>query len=131
MSGLLGLWQYDIPRQSVKAFVLGLVLAIACGLIITFFWRIPPSQVESVEKTGQVEGRARGFAQGLRDGEEDGFFAARGEVDGLAATGTFGDGRELAFDQAWNDAIDRALEEASHAPVIQLRRITYWEALRR
>ncbi|MCY3569364.1 MAG: hypothetical protein OXH38_12095 [Chloroflexi bacterium] len=52
MSGLPGLWQYDIPRQSMKAFLLGLAVAIACGLIITFFWRIPPSQVESVKETG-------------------------------------------------------------------------------
>jgi len=131
MSALLRLWQYDIPRQSVKAFLIGLAVAIACGLIITFFWRIPPSQVESVKETGQVEGRARGFAQGLRAGEEDGFFAARGDIDSLVSTGTFGDGRALAFEQAWNEAIDRAIEEASRTPVIQLRRQTYWESLRR
>ncbi|MYB22972.1 MAG: hypothetical protein F4066_01030 [Chloroflexi bacterium] len=131
MSFVKSLWQYDIPRQSAKAFVLGLAVAIACGLIITFFWRIPPSQVESIEETGQVEGRARGFAEGLRDGEEDGFFAARGDVDSLVSTGTFDEGREFAFDLAWNEAIDRAIEEASHTPVIQLRRMTYWESLRR
>ncbi|MXX31850.1 MAG: hypothetical protein F4Z51_06355 [Chloroflexi bacterium] len=128
---LRSLWQYDIPRQSVKAFALGLGIAIACGLIITFFWRIPPSQVESVEETGRIEGRASGFTEGLRDGEEDGFFAARGDVGGLVASGTFDEGRALAFDRAWNEAIDRAIEEASHTPVIQLRRITYWESLRR
>ena len=125
------LWQYDIPRQSVKAFLLGLVVAIACGLIITMFWRAPSSWVEEVEQTGQAEGRAQGVGAGLRDGRQAGFLAATREMPGLVADGTLSEGRELAFDLAWNTAIDAALDEAAHAPVIQLRRHTYWESLRR
>lgn len=125
------LFSYDIPRQSAKAFLLGLVVAIACGLIITMFWRAPSSQVAQVEETGQVEGRAQGFGEGLRDGKQAGFLAARRDLSDVVAAGTFSQGRELAFDVAWNAAIDVALDQAAHAPVIQLRRHTYWESLRR
>ncbi len=125
------LWQHDIPRQSIKAFLIGLAVAIACGLIITFFWRVPPSQVEFVQQTEHAEGRASGMADGQRDGREEGFFAARSDIAALVATGTFADGRELAFELAWNEAIDRAIEEASRTPVLQLRRQTYWDSLRR
>ena len=131
MSALRSLWQYDIPRQSIKAFLLGLAVAIACGLIITFFWRVPPSQVARVQETGQAEGRTRGMADGLRDGVEDGAFAARDDIGALVATGTFAEAREIAFERAWDEAIDRAIEEASRTPVLQLRRQTYWDSLRR
>ena len=131
MATLRSLWQYDIPRQSVKAFLLGLAVAIACGLIITFFWRSPPSVVEQTTETGQAEGRTHGLADGLRDGREEGFLAARNALEIVAASGTFSEGRELAFEQAWNEAIEVAIDEAASTPTIQLRRHTYWESLRR
>lgn len=125
------LFSYDIPRQSAKAFLLGLVVATACGLIITMFWRAPSSWVEEVKQTGQAEGRAQGFADGLRAGEDAGIVAARRDLPDLVSAGTLSDGRDLAFELAWNEAIDVALNEAAHTPVIQLRRHTYWESLRR
>ena len=131
MSTLQVFWQYDLPRQSVKAFLIGLAIAVACGLIITFFWRAPPSRVAGVVQTGQAEGRAQGLHHGQRDGLSVGRSAGWAEFASLSASGTFDAGHSLAFDDAWNAAIDTAIERAAHNPVIQLRRIDYWEALRR
>ena len=131
MSTLQEFWRYDLPRQSVKAFLIGLVIAVACGLIITFFWRAPPSRVAEVVEAGQVEGRAQGLRHGQRDGLSVGRSTGRTEFASLSASGTFDAGHSLAFDDAWNAAIDAALDRAARNPVLQLRRIDYWEALRR
>ena len=131
MASLRSFWQHDLLRQSFKAFVIGLIVAIACGLIITFFWRVPPSRVAEVVEAGQADGRARGLHEGQRDGQSAGRRAGHSQFESLAATGSFEDGRDFAFDRAWNDAIDAAIEQAAHTPLIQLRRLDYWESLRR
>ncbi len=131
MSALQGLWQYDIPRQSAKAFLIGLLIAIICGLIITFFWRASPSRVTEVEEVGQAEGRAQGTRHGQRDGLSAGRRAGEAEFASQSANGSFAEGRELAVELAWNAAIETAIEHAAHEPVIQRRRMDYWEALYR
>jgi hypothetical protein len=131
VSALRGLWQYDIPRQSIKAFLIGLLVAIICGLIITFFWRASPSRVAEVEEVGQAEGRVQGTRHGQRDGLSAGRWAGQAEFVSQSANGSFAEGRELAVELAWNAAIETAIERAAHEPVIQLRRIEYWEALLR
>lgn len=128
---LTNLWRYDIPRQSFKAFLLGLMVAIVCGLIITFFWRAPSSKVAEVAAVGRVEGRALGLLEGRRAAQSTGRRAALSDLDEIVATGTFDDGRDLAFDEAWNDAIEQAIDRAAHTPVLQLRRLDYWESLRK
>lgn len=131
MSVARSLWQYDVPRQSVKAFLIGLLVAIICGLIITFFWRASPSRVAEVEEAGQAEGRAQGTRHGQRDGLSAGRRAGQAEFASQSANGSFAEGRELAVELAWNAAVDTAIERAAHEPVIQRRRIDYWEALLR
>ncbi|MCY3922399.1 MAG: hypothetical protein OXG27_08390 [Chloroflexi bacterium] len=131
MSFARALWQYDFPRQSLKAFLIGLVFAFACGLIMTFIVRVPPSRVAEVVEVGEVKGRAEGFSSGLRVGEAAGRRAAGADFERLAAEGSFDEGRTLAYDDAWNEAIEVAIERAAHTPVVQLRRLDYWESLRR
>ena len=127
----MSLWRYDIPRQSAKAFLLGLTIAIAAGLIITFMWRVPPRIVEEVIVAGEIDGAAAGLRDGRAESQRVGRESARADVTDLIATGTESDGRRIAVDVAWNEAIAHAIDQAATTPVLQLRRMSHWEALQR
>ena len=131
MVQMTALWSYDIPRQALKAFLLGLAVASICGLIITFMWRVPPRLVEETIITGQAEGRVQGFVDGRADALRDGRLAARADVPALIEQGSYEDGHDMAFDLAWNEAVSFAIERAAHTPTLQLRRLTHWEGLLR
>ncbi len=128
---MIGLLRYDIPRQSVQALLLGVGIALICGLIITFFWRALSEQEDEATRTGYVEGRAKGTAAGRVAARDSGSVVARDDLAALIARGAYADGYALAFAAAWNEAIEAAIDQAAHTPNVQLRRMAHWEALLR
>ena len=131
MASLRSLWSYDKPRQAFKALLLGVFVAIVCGLIITFIWRVPPRVVDEVTTTARQMGRVEGIRdvqEAVRPSARD---AARADLSRLIVDGSHADGRALAYEAAWNEAIAFAIERAGHTPVVQLRRMEHWEALLR
>ncbi len=110
MKQLRELWRYDLVRQSAIAFGFGFL---AAGLIVVVLVAATPlfrGGVSSVdEETAKISGEARGAylaeRQARRDAQLLGPQAAERDLAGLLAEGTRGEGYELAYRRAWNDAV--------------------------
>lgn len=112
MTRLRQLWHYDLVRQSTLAFAVGfVVIGIAMAVIIaaTPAFRSGISQVtaEQAELSGESRGRFLAERVARREASLVADQLAAADLPALLAEGTRDDGYSLAYDYAWNDAVDK------------------------
>lgn len=112
MTRLRKLWRYDLVRQSTLAFAVGfVVIGIAMAVIIaaTPAFRGGVSQVTSEQAELSGESRGRYFAEqrARRDARLIADDLAAQDLPALLQNGAHSDGYHLAYQYAWNDAVDK------------------------
>lgn len=115
-SKLRDLWRYDLPRQSLIAFVVpALITALIVGTGAALDWgseesfyAVDPSR-EVVEASLRHETRQYAEAEGGSQGTRD----ADAELIPLSQNGSYEQGRALAYDFSWNLAVRAALDKVS------------------
>lgn len=135
MSQIRELWQYDLVRQSVMAFALGLLAVGAMMAVIiasTPAFRGGLSTVN--EETARLSGESRGrfFADRLaaRDADRPGREAAAADLPGLVEAGARSEGFELAYEYAWNEAVNQMARSLPRQLLAQEEGIQWIELLR-
>lgn len=131
MSVVRGLWRYDLPRQVLIAFLAALAVTAAIGWLIAVLDQVTPQEIAKAEVRGEREGRIDGYEAAFERGRLDGAGRAALELDDLLETGDSQDAHRAAYDFAWNEAIETALDRAKRDKLEVNSAFDAWEALRR
>lgn len=125
-------WSIDLIRHCVAGFIAGAAVTAA---IVAMGWSLSSGDTFKLEGNPDSAGdlirmellaRQAGEALGLQSGVA----AARAQLDDLIVNGNYDQGYDLAYAQAWNDAIDR-LTRAAPLQSQAEREGTQWIELRR
>ena len=105
------LWQYDLPRQSVIAFV---AAALVTALIVAAGAALDWGSEDHFQQDG-VSGRnlhhaAVQYAEA--EGRNQGVIDANAVLQRLLRDGSYEEGRDLGYDYSWNAAVRAALDRA-------------------
>lgn len=135
MTRLRQLWQYDVVQQSAIAFGVGfLLMAVVMAVIIaaTPAFRSGISSVteEQAQLSGESRGRYLAERRAARDARLIADDLADQDLPALLADGSREAGRLLAYDYAWNDAVNtlsrrlprQLLAREEHTQWIELER---------
>ena len=125
------LLRYDLPRQTVIAFLAVLAVTAAIGWLISVLDQVTVEEIAKAEVRGQREGRIDGYEAAFERGRLDGAGRAALELPELLASGDPEDGYRRAYDFAWNEALDTALLRAKRDKLEVQSAFDSWEALRR
>ncbi|MYE06753.1 MAG: hypothetical protein F4Y04_05960 [Chloroflexi bacterium] len=131
MSAVRSLWRYDLPRQVLIAFLGAMAVTAAIGWMISVLDQVTPEEIAKSEVRGAREGRIDGYEAAFERGRLDGAGRAALELDELLSSDDSEDGYRTAYEFAWNEAIDTALERAKRDKLEVMSAFTAWEALRR
>lgn len=135
MTRLRELWQYDLARQSTIAFgvgflLMGVVMAVIIAATPAFRSGISAVTPEQAELSGESRGRYLAERRAARDARLIADDLADQDLPGLLADGSREAGRLLAYDYAWNDAVNtlsrrlprQMLAREEHTQWIELER---------
>lgn len=135
MTRLRELWQYDVVQQSAIAFgvgflLMGVVMAVIIAATPAFRSGISSVTEEQAELSGESRGRYLAERRAARDARLIADDLADQDLPGLLADGAHADGRLLAYDYAWNDAVNtlsrrlprQLLAREEHTQWIELER---------
>ena len=135
MTRLRELWQYDLVRQSAIAFgvgflLMGVVMVVIIAATPAFRSGISAVTPEQAELSGESRGRYFAERRAARDARLIADDLADQDLPGLLADGSREDGRLLAYDYAWNDAVNtlarrlprQMLAREEHTQWIELER---------
>ena len=125
------LLRYDLPRQTLIAFLAAMAITAALGWMISVLDQVTPEEIAKAEVRGEREGRIDGYEAAFERGRLDGAGRSALEIDELLASGDPDEGYRRAYDFAWNDAIDRALLRAKREKLEVESAFEAWEDLRR
>ena len=125
------LLRYDLPRQTLIAFLAALAITAAIGWLISVLDQVTVEEIAKAEVRGQREGRIDGYEAAFERGRLDGAGRAALELPELLASGDPEDGYRRAYDFAWNEALDTALLRAKRDKLEVQSAFDSWEALRR
>lgn len=131
MSAVRSLWRYDLPRQTLIAFLAAVAVTAAIGWLISVLDQVTPEEIVKSEVRGEREGRIDGYEAAFERGRLDGAGRAALALDDLLETGDSREAYRTAYDFAWNEAIDTALERAKRDKLEVNSAFDAWEALRR
>ena len=129
--GRIGILRYDLPRQALAAFLAAVAVTALIGYMINVLDQVDPLTIDRAAISGERDGTADGYEAGFETGRLAGAGQARAELDGLLASGDRDGAHRLAYDFAWNDALDLALDRAKSAKLEVEAAFEQWEALRR
>ena len=125
------LLRYDLPRQVLIAFVAAMAVTAAIGWLISVLDQVTAEEIAKAEVRGEREGRLDGYEAAFERGRLDGAGQAALELPELLESGDSDEGYRRAYDFAWNDAIDIALNRARRDKLEVESAFEAWEALRR
>lgn len=131
MSAVRRLWRYDLPRQTLIAFLAAVAVTAAIGWLISVLDQVTPEEIAKSEVRGEREGRLDGFDAGFERGRLDGAGRAALELDETLHTGDPEQAYRLAYDFAWNEAVETALDRAKRDKLEVMSAFESWEALKR
>ncbi len=129
------LLRYDLPRQTLFAFLAAVAVTAAMGWLISVLDQVTPEEIAKAEVRGDREGRLDGYEAAFERGRLDG--AGRAALtlpDLLASESGSGDaaaGYRRAYDFAWNEAIAIAINDAKRNKLEVESAFDAWQALRR
>ena len=123
--------QYDLPRQTLIAFVAAIAITAVIGWLISSLDQVTPEEIAKAEVRGDREGRIDGYEAGFERGRLDGAGRARLAIDDLLESGDAQAGYESAYDFAWNSVITTALNRAKREKLEVDSAFNEWEALLR
>ncbi len=103
----------------------------AIGWLISSLDQVTPEEIVRAEIRGTREGRIDGYNAAFERGRLDGAARARLELPELLASGDPESAYRLAYDFAWNDAIDLVLLRSKRDKLEVESAFESWEALRR
>ncbi len=125
------LFRYDLPRQTLIAFLAAMAVTAAIGWLISVLDQVTPEEIAKAEVRGEREGRIDGYEAGFERGRLDGAGRARLVLQSLLESGEPAEGYRRAYDFAWNAALDTALLQAKRNKLEVQSAFEAWEALRR
>ncbi len=128
---LRNLFRYDLPRQTLLSFLIAIGVTAGIGWLISSLDQVTEESIAKSEVRGTREGRLDGYEAGFERGRLDGAGRSALVVDELLVEGDPADGYGLAYDFAWNDAVDIALLTAKGQKLEVDAAFEQWEALRR
>ena len=131
MSAVRTLWRYDLPRQVVVAFLAAMAVTAAIGWLISSLDQVTEEEIAKSAVRGTREGRLDGYAAAFERGRLDGAGRAALALPALLASGDPEQAYELAYDFAWNDAVNTALLRARRDKLEVESSFDAWLALRR
>ncbi len=131
MSAVRTLWRYDLPRQVFISFVAAMAVTAAVGWLISVLDQVTQEEIAKSEVRGEREGRLDGYEAAFERGRLDGAGRAALGIEELLASGDPQEGQRLAYDFAWNEAIDTTLDRARRDKLEVESAFGSWEALRR
>jgi len=120
--------RYDLPRQTLIAFLATLAITAAIGWLISVLDQVTVEEIAKAEVRGEREGRLDGYEAGFERGRLDGAGLAQLELAELLESGDPAVGYQLAYDFAWNDAIATALTRAKRNKLEVESAFESWEA---
>ena len=103
----------------------------AIGWLISVLDQVTAEEIAKAEVRGEREGRLDGYEAAFERGRLDGAGQAALELPELLESGDSDEGYRRAYDFAWNDAIDIALNRARRDKLEVESAFEAWEALRR
>ena len=121
----------DLLRHAAKGFAVAVVIAALFGFLFTTLGQVPTEQIEYERERGYRIGEQRGYAVAFNQGQRQG--AEQAEVDWprLQTAGNPDDAYRMAYDFAWNSAIEYALDTARPRKLQALAAFDEWESLLR
>ncbi|MDE2747279.1 MAG: hypothetical protein OXI41_15115 [Chloroflexota bacterium] len=125
------LLRYDLPRQVLIAFLAAMAVTAAIGWLISVLDQVTPEEIAKSEVRGAREGRIDGYEAAFERGRLGGAGRAALDLEELLTSGEPEDGYRTAYEFAWNQAIDTALERAKRDKLEVMSAFESWEALRR
>lgn len=125
------LLRYDLPRQVAIAFIASVGVVALIGWLIAVLDQIDPDSIVRAEVRGSREGEIDGYEAAFERGRLDGAGQARLDLAELLDEGDPGEAYRRAYDFAWNEALDTALEQAKRDKLEVESAFPRWEALRR
>lgn len=131
MSAVRSLWRYDLPRQTLIAFLAAVAVTAAIGWLISVLDQVTPEEIAKSEVRGEREGRIDGYEAAFERGRLHGAGRSALALNDLLETGDSQEAYRTAYDFAWNEAIDTALERAKRDKLEVNSAFDAWEALRR
>ena len=123
--------RYDLPRQVLIAFLAAMAVTAAIGWLISVLDQVTQEEIAKSEVRGEREGRLDGYAVAFERGRIDGATQAAGELTEILASGEPDAAYRLAYDFAWNEAIDTALLQAKRDKLEVESAFEEWADLRR
>jgi hypothetical protein len=123
--------RFDLPRQTLISFVVAMAVTAAIGWMISVLDQVTPEEIASAEVRGAREGRIDGYEDAFERGRLDGAGRAALALPELLESGDAEQGYRLAYDFAWNDAINTALIRAKRNKLEVESAFESWEALLR
>lgn len=125
------LLRYDLPRQTLIAFLAAMAVTAALGWLIAVLDQVTPEEIAKAEVRGEREGRLDGYEAAFERGRLDGAGRAALELPDLLASGDPASGYRRAFDFSWNQVINQALNEAKRNKLEVDSSFEEWQALLR
>ncbi len=131
MRSARSLWHYDLPRQVLLAFLAAMAVTAGIGWMVSVLDQVTADEIARAGVRGEREGRLDGYEAAFERGRIDGAGRAVIALPGLLESGDPQDGYRLAYDFAWNDAIETALLRAKRDKLEVQSAFEAWQALRR
>ena len=128
---LMRLLKYDLPRQTLIAFLAAMAVTAALGWLISVLDQVTAEEIAKAEVRGDREGRIDGYEAAFERGRLDGAGRSALEIRELLESGDPQDGYRRAYDFSWNEAIEIALNRAKRDKLEVDSAFEAWEALRR
>ena len=121
----------DLFRHVVKGFAAAVVLSVLFGFLFTTLGQVPEHEIENEYERGLSVGRQKGYTVAYGSGAQAGGERALADLDKLVHSGDYDGAYRLAYDYAWNSAIEFALDKARPRKLTPLAAFDEWEALKR
>ena len=123
--------KYDLPRQTLTAFLVALAVTGAIGWLISVLDQVTVEEIAKAEVRGAREGRIDGYEAVFEQGRLDGAGRAALQLPGLLESGDPEQGYREAYDFAWNEAINTTLIRAKRDKLEVESAFESWQALLR
>ena len=125
------MWRYDLPRQVLMTFIAAIAITAAIGWLISVLDQVTAEEIAKSEVRGEREGRLDGYEAAFERGRTEGAALAMSHLPELLESGDPMMGYRRAYDFAWNEAVDTALDRAKRDKLELESAFPQWEALRR
>lgn len=125
------LWRYDLPRQVILTFVSVVALTAAIGWMISVLDQVTTEEIAKAEVRGTREGGLDGYAAGFERGRLDGAGEAQLALPERLESGDPAEAYQLAYDFAWNEAVNTALLKSKRDKLEVESAFEAWEELLR